>query len=627
MDREDSAKLSRLVAIVSIVFVIGVLYFAKQVIQPLAMAILLTFLLAPVVSHLERLRMWRVPAVLTTITAAGLILLLIGWVVAGQLVELTGKLPTYQANLSTKIKSVRGADNPVFNRAGAMVRKLVDEATGSADRVGKGSARKTETPVPVTMVEGAPLPVRLLRDWLGPVLSPFGTLAIILLFMIFMLIYREDLRDRMIRLAGTGQLAATTQALDEAGRRVSSYLVKLFIVNSTYGLAVAIGLWFLGIPSPFLWGFLAAVLRFIPYVGPWIAAILPIALSLAAYEGWSRPLATISLFVVLELVSNNIVEPWLYGQGTGVSTVGIIVAALFWTWLWGPLGLVLSLPITVCVTVLGRYTPGLKFVTVLLSDEPALELKLRLYQRLLALDYQEASEIVDKHLKANSVQDLYMSALLPALSLAEQDSQNGRLVDAQRQFIYKFVGDTLEELADAHMRESAATPESEDSRLVDALTPHQSAYRVLCLPADDEADEVASELVAQCLRAHGYSATALTREAVRAGLETVEGETADAAVISAVAPIGAIGARKLLRRLRSQSSSLSLVVGIWNARGEMTKTRERLIVAGAQGVATDLIEALDLLRDLAAAKSRIVATEDELPHGTRTTSRHDEHMA
>jgi len=623
MDREDSAKLSRLVTIVSIVFVIGVLYFAKQVLQPLAMAILLTFLLAPVVSYLERQRMWRVPAVFTTIAFAGLILLAIGWGVAGQLVELTGKLPEYQANLSTKIQSVRGADSPVISKASAMVRKLVEEASGSSDRVGQGTAGDSRAPVPVTMVEGAPLPVRLLRDWLGPILSPFATLAIILLFMVFMLIYREDLRDRLIRLAGTGQLAATTQALDEAGRRVSSYLVKLFIVNSTYGLAVSIGLWFIGIPSPFLWGFLAAVLRFIPYVGPWIAAILPIALSLAAYEGWSRPVATIGLFVVLELVSNNIIEPWLYGQGTGVSTVGIIVAALFWTWLWGPLGLVLSLPITVCVTVLGRYTPGLKFVTVLLSDEPALELKLRLYQRLLALDYQEASEIVDKYLKTNSVQDLYTSALLPALSLAELDSQNGRLVDAQRQFIYKFVGDTLEELADTHMLESAGTPESEDSRIVDALAPNQSVYRVLCLPADDEADEVASELVAQCLQAHGYLATALTRETVRAGLETVERDTADAAVISAVAPIGAIGARKLLRRLRSRSSGLSLVVGVWNARGEMTKTRERLIVAGAKGVATNLTEALALLRDMAAAKSRIVATEDEL---AAQSHRHDDHV-
>ncbi len=434
------------------------------------------------------------------------------WVVGVQLVDLTGKLPEYQANLSTRIQRIRAADNPVFTKVRTMVSQLVAEATGKSEHA-EHPVFSSATPVPVVLVESVPLPVRLLRDWLGPILAPVGTLAIIVLLMVFMLIYREDLRGRLIRLAGTGQLADTTQALDEAGRRVSSYLIRLFIVNFAYGVAVSIGLWFIGIPSPLLWGFLAAILRYIPFLGPWIAVTFPIALSFAAYEGWTRPIATVSLFVTLELVSNNVVEPWLYGQGTGVSTVGIIVSALFWTWLWGPFGLVLSLPITVCLTVLGRYVPGLKFLTILLSDQPALELRWQLYQRLLALDYPEATEIVDRYLKSNSVQDLYMAALLPVLSLAERDSQNGRLVDAQRKFIYKFVSDTLEELAEMHSRESLSTRDSAASTPTDdEALKSRSAYRVLCLPADAEADEVASELVAHTLQMQGYSSTFLTRD-------------------------------------------------------------------------------------------------------------------
>lgn len=610
MDREDSAKLSQLVAIVTITFVIGLLYFAKQVLQPLAMAGLLTFLLAPLVSHLERKKIARVPAVLMTIGVTCLVFLGMGWAVTGQVIELAGKLPEYQENLSARIRSLRGADNATFREASAMVNELLSEATQTLDPTADDQVSASLRPVQVTVVESSPIPVRILRDWVGPVLSPFGTAAVIVLFMIFMLIYHEDLRNRLIQLAGPGQLIVTTQALDEAGSRVSNYLVRLSIVNSTYGLGVAIGLWVIGIPSPLLWGFLAAVLRFVPYVGPWISAILPIALSLAAFEGWARPVATIGLFVVLELVSNNIIEPWLYAKGTGVSVVGIIASALFWTWLWGPLGLVLSMPLTVCLTVMGRHVPGLRFVTVLLSDQPALTYKLRLYQRMLALDYQEASDVVDEFLAGNSVEELYSSVLMPSLRLAERDRQNGQLADAQKNFIYNFVRDTIDEQAKADLITGPAelTGQVVSGETNSAVVPQPAVERpadILCLPAEDNGDALAGEMVAQALVARGYSARALTANAGRAELEaTLRSEGARIVVISAVAPGGAMSARELCRRFRLQFSDLTLVVGLWNAGGELIKTRERLTAAGANGVATRLIEAVDFVQEASDIKAQ-----------------------
>ena len=274
----------------------------------------------------------------------------------------------------------------------------------------EGGEAAGEEPMPVRVVEmnTDPLPMRILRDWLGPLLGPLGTAAIVIVFVLFMLIQREHLRDRIIRLAGTRRVYVTTQAIDEAAGRVSRYLMMQLVINATYGLAVATGLFFIGVPNAILWGLLATVFRFVPYVGPWVAAIMPIALALAVFEGWTRPLLVIGMFVVIELLSNNIMEPWLYGSSAGMSTVGIIVAATFWTWLWGPVGLMLSMPLTVCLVVLGRYVPALSFISVLFSDQPALQYGVRFYQRLLAFDDHEAGDLVATFLKDGSLDEALM---------------------------------------------------------------------------------------------------------------------------------------------------------------------------------------------------------------------------
>jgi methylmalonyl-CoA mutase cobalamin-binding subunit len=417
----------------------------------------------------------------------------------------------------------------------------------------------------------------------------------------------------MIRLAGTGRVYVTTQAFD-AGARISRYLLMQLIVNATYGAAVATGLAVIGVPSAMLWGLLAGVMRFVPYVGPWIAAVLPIALSLAVFEGWYRPLATVVLVLILELVSNNIMEPWLYGSSAGVSTVGIIASAVFWTWLWGPLGLVLATPLTVCLTVLGRHVPRLGFLNVLLSDEPALPIDVRFYQRLLALDYNEASDLVAQFLKTATLDDLYEQLFVPALSLAERDRHVGHLTPDQAEFIYRSVSDFMRE-AERPFDTSAASetiPPGSAAATIAAGKGSDSttgiALRIMCLPAEDEADRLAGAMLETLLRARGHDAhTADTRAASDQAAQRVRHGAVDWVVISGVAPGGAMQARDASRRLKAGAPEIRIVVGLWNAAGSLEGTRERLTSAGADTVHTKFSEALAFIRTL--AESRAGATE------------------
>jgi len=372
---------------------------------------------------------------------------------------------------------------------------------------------------------------------------------------------------------------------------------------------VAIGLSLIGVPSAVLWGLLAAVMRFVPYVGPWIAAILPIALSLAVFEGWYRPLATVGLFVVLELISNNVMEPWLYGSSTGVSTVGIIASAVFWTWLWGPLGLVLSTPLTVCLTVLGRHVPRLAFLNVLLSDQPALQTDVRFYQRLLALDYNEASDLVAQFAKTATLDEVYEQLFVPALSLAERDRHAGHLTTNQVEFIHRSVSDFLGEV-ERQFDTSAASetvPPGAAAREEARKGPDAArgiALRVMCIPAEDEADRLAGAMMATLLRARGHETrTTNTRAASDQVAGLLRNGSIDCAVISGVAPGGAMQARDGSRRIRANAPDVAVVVGLWNAEGPLEGTRERLTAAGAHGLYTKFSEALEFIRTLAERRA------------------------
>src|SRR5205085_1160989 len=338
-------------------------------------------------------------------------------------------------------------------------------------------------PVPVKVIEGRNAIPQLLQETITAVLSPLGTVALVLLLVIFMLLKREDLRGRMIRLIGQGRISATTRAMDDAATRVSRYLSMQFLVNTCYGTSIAIGLRLIGVPNAGLWGLLAGLLRFVPYVGPWAGALLPVLLSFAISTNWITPLLTIALFVALEVTISNFVEPWLYGASTGVSPIALIVSAVFWTWLWGPVGLVLSTPITVCLAVMGRHAPRLEFLSVLLSEDQALAPHEEFFHRLLAAGTEGAENFAETFATAHSLTELYDQVIIPAVTRAEMDAQNGGLDAEQRTSILQRIHDIIEDMGVDRPEQRAA----EDQRLAELAI---QECRVMCVPASAYRDEL-----------------------------------------------------------------------------------------------------------------------------------------
>ena len=414
--------------------------------MPLALAILISFLLAPIVRWLEHRRCGRITSViLVTLFAFGVITG-IGVVVGNQVIDLADKLPGYKDELHHKIIAIRAPKDGAIAKATETLKDLSRDFSEEPEKTGKAPTGSTlaevgvsagSTPSAPSQISTSPVtdssaakkpdvvPVSIvtsrnafesLLDMAAPVLAPLGTALIVAVFVIFMLLGREDLRDRLIHLIGRGHLQTTTRALDEAGHRVSRYLLAQLIVNASYGIPVGVGMYFIGIPNAPLWGLLATVLRFIPYIGAWISSAFPLVLSLAIAPGWSMPAMTLGLFLVVELLTSNILEPWLYGTSTGISPLAVIVAAAFWTWLWGMTGLLLATPLTVCLVVLGKYIPSLSFMDVLLGDRPPIAPEDRFYQRLLASDEDEVAEIAEKHLEKHSLGESFDELIIPGHS-------------------------------------------------------------------------------------------------------------------------------------------------------------------------------------------------------------------
>ena len=441
-----------------IVVVVGALYVGSDILIPLALAILLSFMLAPIVVRLRRFGLGRIPSVLAVVLLLFVALLGLGAIVASQVVHLAENLPKYEWNLRSKIRDLRIAipSGGVVERTSEMLRDLgqeLEEATAPAEEEAQsGAEAEAPQPVPVQVQEPEAPPLQTLRELGGPLVAPIATAGLVVVFVVFMLLQRADLRDRVIRLLGARDVVRATEAMDDAAKRISRYLLMQLIINVLYGIPVGVGLYLLGVPNPILWGLLATILRFVPYLGPMIAALFPIALSFAVAPGWTLPLLTIALFVTLELFSNNVLEPWLYGSSTGLSPVAILVAAVFWTTLWGPVGLLLSTPLTVCLVVLGRHVPQLGFFHVLLGDEPALAPELKFYQRLLARDPEEAIELAEEYLDDEPLDKLYDMVIMPALGLAEQDRLRGSLDRATVQGIAEDTTGVIEDLASEQER-------------------------------------------------------------------------------------------------------------------------------------------------------------------------------
>ena len=571
----------------AIVVVVGALYVGSDILIPLALAILLSFMLRPVVIRLQRFGLGRIPAVLAVVLLLFVALLGLGAIVANQVVNLADNLPRYEWNLRTKIRDLRTAipSGGVVERTSDMLRDLGEElgkaTTPTEGETKSEGAAAAPEPVPVRIQQPQASPLQTLREVGGPLVAPIATAGLVVVFVIFMLLQREDLRDRILRLVGASDVARATEAMDDAAKRISRYLLMQLIINVLYGIPVGIGLYFLGVPNPILWGLFATVLRFIPYLGPVIAALFPIALSFAVAPGWTLPLLTIALFVTLELFSNNVLEPWLYGSSTGLSPVAVLVAAVFWTTLWGPVGLLLSTPLTVCLVVLGRHVPRLGFFHVLLGEEPALAPELKLYQRLLARDPDEATELAEEYLEDESLDKLYDAVIMPALGLAEQDRLRGSLDRATVQGIAEDMIGVIEELA-------------EDEERVPDEVAARDAGAILCIGPRNGLDEAAAAMLARLLRQGGLGAATLSRDAVTGrNLARLERQGVALICLSYVNPAATQHAHRLTRRLRQHfGPEVRIMVGLWAARPAAEAREELLQAVGADLLATSLGQAV-----------------------------------
>jgi hypothetical protein len=405
----------------------------------------------------------------------------------------------------------------------------------------------------------------------------------VLIFTVFMLLKREDLRNRLLRLAGLSQLNLMTQALDDASARVSRYLLMQFLVNAGFGALFGFGLFCIGVPYAPLWGAVAGILRYVPYVGTMISATLPLALSLAVFDGWLRPLLVFLLVASLELITANFVEPWLYGTRVGISSLALLVTAVFWTVLWGPAGLILSTPLTVCVVVLGRYFPQLSFFHTLLGDEPVLAPGAQIYQRLLAMDQREAQAVVDEFLKGRPLVELYDVVLVPALSMAEQDRHKGAIDAAREEFLFLSINEMVVELS--------------EYRLADA-TDH-SNHRIVCLPAHDRADEITSAMLAQILDQKGFATLSFPLgSSLHECLASIGSNPGDVVCISALPPYAFAPARAMCKQIRELSPNLKVVVCVWGFSGDTQKAMARFERAQPDRLSTSLVEAMEHVQEL-----------------------------
>ncbi len=579
--------------LVTVLIVVAVLYFARTVLIPLALALLLAFLLAPLVIRLRHWGLGRVPAAILVVLLAFGIIGVIGAVMTTQLSELAHKLPEYQQNVHKKMESVRSSGGGLITRITREIRNVTDALTPPPPPPAVRSAE--EKPVPVEIRRAPFSPLEMVQKVLGSLLSVLVTAGIVIVFVIFMLIEREDLRDRLIRLAGARRVNLTTNLLDDAAHRVSRYLLAQLIINVLFGVLAGTGLYFLRIPNPFLWGMLAAIFRYVPYLGIWIAALMPAAVAFAVEPGWVGVPMVFGLYFGIDLLMYNFAEPVFYGSSTGVSPLAILVAAVFWTWLWGPIGLLLATPLTVCVVVIGRHVPPLRFLQVMLSDEPVLSPPMRLYQRMLAMELEEATEVAEEFLKGSSLERLYDQVLVPALSLAEEDRHQGKLDEQRQQFIFQNTRILIEDLGERAAqltRQRRASQRAEPGGPPGPAPPHLPG-KVVCLPARDEADALASLMLTQLLAQRGIQASALAGgKLIGELLQAVERERPAVTCVSAVPPLGYMHARYLCRRLQSQFSGLRLVAAILSER-DVAELKQRQPPLAANEIASSLHEAVD----------------------------------
>jgi predicted PurR-regulated permease PerM len=589
-----------------IVLAIGTLYFGRDIFIPFALAILLSFALTPLVNRLRRLKLPRIAAVLLAVALAFILIGGIGFVVGRQLVQLANNLPAYQTTITQKIRSLQQSapGGGVVERVTTTIEDLSKQISGEGSPQDKAVATPgpalggsaPQEPLIVRLEPPRPRPLEMIQAVVGPLLAPLATAGLVVIFVIFVLLEREDLRDRFIKLVGAGDLQKSTQAINDAASRVSRYLLMQLVINLTYGIPIGVALYFIGVPNAVLWGLLAAVLRFIPYLGPFLAALFPIALAVAVDPGWTMLFWVLALFIVAELISNNVFEPWLYGSSTGLSSLAIIMAAIFWTSLWGPVGLFLATPLTVCLVVIGRYVPQLEFLGVLLGSDPVLAPEERLYQRLVAGNLEEAVELAEDYVDEYSSREFYDNVAIPALRLAENDRQRSGTETNYRRLVAETAICVVQEVEE-HVREKTGSADGPSEKGSDdqlSSAGEAQPASVLCLAGRTELDRAAAEMVAQVLGEQGVSARVLPPIAVSQGtLGQLELQGVEVVCLSYLHPQPQVYARYICRRLRRRAPGVKLVVCSWNLAPRSGQTEDLTTQMAADAVFASLEACVD----------------------------------
>lgn len=572
---------SPLAVFAALVLIVGSLYLAQAFLIPIALAFLFTFLLTPVVAGVERLKLGRVAAVLLVVLFVFSVLSAGIWVVAAQLASVANQLPTYRNNIRQKIIDIRGA-----GKDGAL-EKVKKTAKEVQEELGKETA-PTPKPREVIVRDQGSGPFSPFSSAIAPALDYLAAVGLIVVLVVFMLIRRENLRNRLIRLLGYGRLTITTKAIEEAGRRMSRYLLTQALINTSFGVAVALALFFIGLPYALLWGFLAALLRFIPYIGATLAATLPTILALAVFNDWFWPLLVLGVILVLELVNNMALEPLLYGESAGVSEVGLLVAIAFWTWLWGPVGLILATPLTVCVVVMSKYVPQLEFISVLMSDDRVIDTEAVFYQRLLAMDRTEAKAIVQTFLKDHAAETIYDELMVPALSYAKRDLLRGTLTDTEEQLVFQSVREILADLEPAKEKDR---PNGEAAVATAAAPLDTTKLAILGSPARDEADEIALLMLKQLLDSNRYEIEVLGEEALTSEiLANIAEKKSSVLCVASVAPDGVRRIRALCKRVRLRFPQIKISIGYLGNGSEVSPSTESLLAAGADKISSTLTQ-------------------------------------
>jgi predicted PurR-regulated permease PerM len=571
------------------VLVVVVLHWAQEILVPIALAILLTFVLTPPVTLLER-GIGRVPAVLGVVTLVFTLLGLAGWGLAHQMDSLAQDLPHYRGNILAKIADVRVAGQ------GGSVAKLQEAIADITTRLGRSNQTGGTAARPIVVTSQPITDLPGLTSWLSPIVGPLGTAGLVVAMVIFMLVERRALRDRLIGFFGQGHLAVTTRAIDEAGQRVSRQLLMQSLVNLLYGIAAGVGLALLGVPYALVWAALGAALRFVPYLGPVLGAGAPILVSLAALPGWAGPLGVVALFVVLELFTNLVLETVLYAGAAGVSQVALLVSLAFWTWLWGPLGLLMATPLTVCLVVLGKHVPGLEFVGALMADTPALAPDYSYYQRLLARDQSEAADLLERHVQTESPRSVYDALLLPALNYAELDRLSQRLSSEEESAVLDATRELLSDVAASIRRLSPPAGTETDGSPSPAP---RAPLRVLGYAANGAGDELALAMLGHLVDDLPIAVEVHPARLHAADLlSLVQAEGVSVVCIADLPPSPSSKTRYLVQRLHAGLPDVRIVIGRWAPAALADESAQVLRAAGASLVATTLAETRTYLEGL-----------------------------